>query len=419
MVGICDANNFYISCERVFNPALNGRPAVVLSNNDRCIIARSNEAKAIGLKMGQPIYQVRDTLRTYNVALCSPNFPLYQDMSDRMQAILKRFAPTIVYSIDEAFLDFRGFDPGKLDALGHTISRTVRHSTGLPVSIGIAPTKTLAKIASKLCKKYPKLNGCCLMHKAEDIEKVLKKFHVGDVWGIGPRYEKMLNAAGVNTAYDFTQMPPQWVRKKMSVVGLRTWKELRGEPCIEIDEIAPDKQHICTSRSFPSEVSDFDMLHTAVASFTATCAEKLRRQKSVCGELYVFIYTDWHKEQSQSFERRIVKLVTPTDSTLELTAMAADALRQIYRSGFGYKKAGVILGDISPRTGVQVSLFDPIDRGKHSRLMSVMDDLNRKQGRGTVGVAAGRHKLLETVHEHLSRQFTTDINDILKVKAKD
>ena len=258
-----------------------------------------------------------------------------------------------------------------------------------------------------------------MVHKAEDIEKVLKKFPVGDVWGIGPRYEKMLNAAGVNTAYDFTQMPPQWVRKKMSVVGLRTWKELRGEPCIEIDEIAPDKQHICTSRSFPSEVSDFDMLHTAVASFTATCAEKLRRQKSVCGELYVFIYTDWHKEQSQSFERRIVKLVTPTDSTLELTAMAADALRQIYRSGFGYKKAGVILGDISPRTGVQVSLFDPIDRGKHSRLMSVMDDLNRKQGRGTVGVAAGRHKLLETVHEHLSRQFTTDINDILKVKAKD
>lgn len=409
MVGICDANNFYVSCERVFNPALNGRLAVVLSNNDRCIIARSNEAKAIGLKMGQPIYQVRDTLRTYNVALCSPNFPLYQDMSDRMQAILKRFAPTIVYSIDEAFLDFRGFDPGKLDALGHTISRTVRHSTGLPVSIGIAPTKTLAKIASKLCKKYPKLNGCCLVHKAEDIEKVLKKFPVGDVWGIGPRYEKMLNAAGVNTAYDFTQMSPQWVRKKMSVVGLRTWKELRGEPCIEIDEIAPDKQQICTSRSFPSEVSDFDTLHTAVASFTATCAEKLRKQKSVCGELYVFIYTDWHKEQSQSFERRIVKLVMPTDSTLELTAMAAAALRQIYRSGFGYKKAGVILGDISPRTGIQVSLFDPIDRGKHSRLMSVMDDLNRKQGRGTVGVAAGRHKLLETVHEHLSRQFTTDI----------
>ena len=418
MVGICDANNFYVSCERVFNPALNGRPAVVLSNNDRCIIARSNEAKAIGLKMGQPIYQVRDTLRTYNVALCSPNFPLYQDMSDRMQAILKRFAPTIVYSIDEAFLDFRGFDPGKLDALGHTISRTVRHSTGLPVSIGIAPTKTLAKIASKLCKKYPKLNGCCLMHKAEDIERVLKKFPVGDVWGIGPRYEKMLAANEIRTAYDFTQMPPQWVRKKMSVVGLRTWKELRGEPCIEIDEIAPDKQQICTSRSFPSEVSDFDTLYTAVASFTATCAEKLRKQKSVCGELYVFIYTDWHKEQSQSFERRIVKLVTPTDSTLELTAMAAAALRQIYRSGFGYKKAGVILGDISPRTGVQVSLFDPIDRGKHSRLMSVMDDLNRKQGRGTVGVAAGRHKLLETVHEHLSRQFTTDINDILKVKAE-
>lgn len=420
MIGICDANNFYVSCERVFNPALNGRPVVVLSNNDRCIIARSNEAKALGLKMGQPIYQIADVLRANNVVLCSSNFTLYGDMSRRMQNILKRYVPqTEVYSVDEAFLDLRGMETDKLDELGHTMSRAVRHSTGLPVSIGIAPTKTLAKIASKLCKKYPKLDGACYMHRPEDIEKVLRKTPVGDVWGIGRRYEKMLNANGIQTAYDFTQAPPEWVRKRMTIEGLRTWKELRGEPCIEIVVQDPDKKQICNSCSFPSEVSEPEELRTAVVSFTTTVAEKLRKQRSVCGEIVVFIHTNYFKENApQSYESLIVPLKVRTDSTLELVAAATDALKAIYREGFAYKKAGVILSDIAPKAGVQASMFDTLDRGKHSRLMEALDRINATQGRRTVVVASRGFDPIKMDRQHLSRGFTTDPNDIIRVKAK-
>lgn len=420
MIALCDANNFYVSCERVFNPALNGRPVVVLSNNDRCIIARSNEAKALGLKMGQPIYQIADVLRANDVVLCSSNFKLYADMSRRMQNILKRFVPqTEIYSIDEAFLDLRGMDADKLDELGHEISRTVRHSTGLPVSIGIAPTKTLAKIASKLCKKYPKLDGACYMHRPEDIEKVLRKTPVSDVWGIGRRYEKMLNANGIQTAYDFTQAPPEWIRKRMTVEGLRTWKELRGEPCIEIVPEEADKKQICNSCSFPGEVSDLEELRTAVVSFTTTVAEKLRKQQSVCGEIVVFIHTNYFKENApQSYESLIVPLTVRTDSTLELVAAATDALKAIYRKGFAYKKAGVILGDIAPKAGIQTSMFDTLDRGKHSRLMEALDRINETQGRRTVVVASRGFDPIKMNRQHLSRGFTTDPDDIIRVKAK-
>lgn len=420
MIGICDANNFYVSCERVFNPALNGRPVVVLSNNDRCIIARSNEAKTLGLKMGQPIYQIADVIRANHVVLCSSNFKLYGDMSRRMQTILKRFVPqTEVYSVDEAFLDFRGMDLTKLDELGHTISRTVRHSTGLPVSVGIAPTKTLAKIASKLCKKYPKLNGACYMYRPEDIEKVLRKTPVGDVWGIGGEYKELLLRQGVKTAYDFTQLPPGWVRKRMTVEGLRTWKELRGEPCIEIVVQNPKKKQICNSCSFPSEVSDLEELHTAVATFTTTVAEKLRKQKSVCGELVVFIHTNYFKENAPvSYESLIVRFSVRTDSTLELVAAATDALKAIFRKGFAYKKAGVILSDIAPKAGVQTSIFDTLDRGKHSRLMEALDRINETQGRRTVVVASRGFDPIKMDRQHLSRGFTTDLDDIIRVKTE-
>lgn len=420
MIGICDANNFYVSCERVFNPVLNGRPVVVLSNNDRCVIARSNEAKALGIKMGQPIFQIADVLRANNVVLCSSNFTLYGDMSRRMQNILKRYVPqTEVYSVDEAFLDLRGMETDKLDELGHTMSRAVRHSTGLPVSIGIAPTKTLAKIASKLCKKYPKLDGACFMHRPEDIEKVLRKTTIGDVWGIGRRYEKMLNGHGIQTAYDFTQAPPEWVRKRMTVEGLRTWKELRGEPCIEIVAQDPDKKQICNSCSFPSEVTELEELHTAVATFTTTVAEKLRKQQSVCGELVVFIHTNYFKEKvPQSYESLIVRFSVRTDSTLELVAAATDALKAIYRKGFAYKKAGVILGDIAPKAGVQSSMFDTLDRGKHSRLMAAIDRINDTQGRRSVIVASRSFDPIKMNRQHLSQGFTTNLDEIIRVKSE-
>lgn len=419
MFGLCDANNFYASCERVFNPSLIGRPVVVLSNNDGCVIARSNEAKKLGIEMGAPYFQIKQLARRGNVAVFSSNFVLYGDMSRRVMGLLKKFVPaTEVYSIDEAFLDFTGMDETKLDELGHKIASTVKRYTGIPVSIGIAPTKTLAKIASKLCKQYPKLNGCCFMHRPQDIEKVLRKFPIEDVWGVGRRYAKMLKANGVDTAWDFTQLTPEWVRKRMSVVGLRMWKELRGEACIGFEQAPADKKQIATTRTFAHDIDDFGELHQSVAQYAVACAEKLRQQNSVCGEIVVFILTNRHKDNiPQHYESRLVKLSVPTDSTLELTKYASCLLRQIYRKGYAYKRAGVILSDISSKKGTQRDMFDTTDRDKHDRLMKTVDGLNASFGRHKIVPAAAGMKFFKMNREHLSKKFTTDWENIIRVKT--
>ena len=288
MYGLCDCNNFFASCERVFRPELEGLPVVVLSNNDGCVIARSNEAKALGIRMGHPYFQIRDLEKRHNVAVFSSNFNLYGDMSRRVIWTLRRMVPAAeVYSIDEAFLDLRGIETGRLEELGRHISRTVRRNTGIPVSIGIAPTKTLAKIASKLCKEYPKLQGACLMYRPQDIEKVLRKFPIEDVWGIGRKHRRMLQAANVRTAWDFVQRPEAWIRGRMGVTGLRTWKELQGEACIDFESAPPAKQQITVSRSFAHELTQYEEIHTSVAAFVSMAAEKLRRQQSLCGEVTV------------------------------------------------------------------------------------------------------------------------------------
>lgn len=419
MFGLCDANNFYASCERVFNPSLIGRPVVVLSNNDGCVIARSNEAKKLGIEMGAPYFQIKQLARRGNVAVFSSNFVLYGDMSRRVMGLLKKFVPaTEVYSIDEAFLDFTGMDETKLDELGHKIASTVKRYTGIPVSIGIAPTKTLAKIASKLCKQYPKLNGCCFMHRPQDIEKVLRKFPIEDVWGVGRRYAKMLKANGVDTAWDFTQLTPEWVRKRMSVVGLRMWKELRGEACIGFEQAPADKKQIATTRTFAHDIDDFGELHQSVAQYAVACAEKLRQQNSVCGEIVVFILTNRHKDNiPQHYESRLVRLSVPTDSTLELTKYASGLLRQIYRKGYAYKRAGVILSDISSKKGTQRDMFDTTDRDKHDRLMKTVDGLNASFGRHKIVPAAAGMKFFRMNREHLSKKFTTDWENIIRVKT--
>lgn len=420
MYGLCDCNNFYVSCERVFDPALEGRPVVVLSNNDGCIIARSNEAKRLGIAMGQPLYQARELIERHRVAVYSANFPLYGDMSRRVMALLRRFVPaTEAYSIDEMFLDLRSVDPEQLDALGHEISRTIRRSTGIPVSLGIAPTKTLAKIASKLCKQYPRLQGSCYMHRAEDIEKVLRRFPIEEVWGIGRRYARRLQGAGIRTAYDFTQLPETYVRREMHVTGLRTWRELRGEACFGL-EPPTDRKSIRVSRSFPQAIATWEPLHAAVAAFASRCAEKLRGQKSLCSEVLVFMHTDIHKEHSpQHYGSRTVRLPTPTDSTLELVEAAVDALRAEFRKGFSYRRAGVILNGIIPAEGVQTELFGRLDRSKHTRLMETLDKLNRTQGSGTVYVASQGTHPYPVRQEHLSPRYTTDIEQIPVAKAKD
>lgn len=420
MFGLCDCNNFYASCERVFNPSLVGRPVVVLSNNDGCVIARSNEAKKLGIKMGDPYFQLRDLIRCNDVAVFSSNFVLYGDMSSRVMSLLRRFVPaTEVYSIDESFLDFTGMNETKLNEVGHEIARTVKRHTGIPVSIGIAPTKTLAKIASKLCKQYPKLDGCCFMHRPADIEKVLRRFPIGDVWGVGRRYEKMLTSMGVLTAWDFTQLPPEWVRKRMSVVGLRMWKELRGEPCIGFEQMPVAKKQIATTRSFDHDITDFEQVHQRIAQYAASCAEKLRAQHRVCGEMVVFILTNVHKEGlPQHYESRIVKLSVPTDSTLELTKQAVAMLRQLFRKGYAYKRAGVILSDIRSKTGTQRDMFDATDRDKHDRLMKAVDGLNAEMGRHKVVTAAASGDFFKMNREHLSNKFTTDWGQIIRVKVK-
>lgn len=419
MYGLADCNNFYASCERVFNPSLNGRPIVVLSNNDGCVIARSNEAKKLGIKMGDPYFQVRDLIKRQNVTVFSSNFVLYGDMSRRVMSVLRQFVPAAeVYSIDESFLDFSGIDESRLDELGHEIAQTVKQHTGIPISLGIAPTKTLAKIASKLCKQYPKLNGCCFMHRTADIEKVLRKFPIEDVWGVGRRYEKMLKANGVMTAWDFTQLTPEWVRKRMSVVGLRMWKELRGEVCIGFEEHPADKKQIATTRTFAHDLSTFEELHQNIAQYAASCAEKLRKQNSVCGEIVIFILTNRHKESvPQYYESCLLKLSIPTDSTLELTKYATSLLRQIYRKGYEYKRAGVILSDIRSKTGTQKDMFDTTDREKHDRLMVAMDKLNTTYGRHKIVIAAEGFEPFKMNRQHLSNRPTTDWSQIIRVKV--
>ena len=418
MYGLADCNNFFVSCERVFNPALNGKPVIILSNNDGCVISRSNEAKQIGIKMGQPYYQLGEIIRRYSVAVFSSNYILYSDMSQRVQRTLQSMVPaTEVYSIDESFLDLRGIPEEQLDTMGHHISYTVQKNTGIPISVGISPTKTLAKIASKLCKQYPKLHGCCFMHRPQDVEKVLRKFPIEDVWGVGRRFSTLLKSQGIHTAYDFTKLTESRVRQLMHVGGVKTWLELHGKPCIDFEELGKDKQQITVSRSFSKELNNLDDIIQQVALFTSMAAEKLRKQNSVCHAVYIFLLTNRHRtDKPQQYANRLYTLPAATNSTLELTDIATKVTREIYNAHYEYKKAGVVLSEIQPVNTVQTVLFDEVDHGKHNRLMSVLDDINRKQGKHSVVVAAAGFDGIKMNRQHLSPNYTSDWNDILTIK---
>lgn len=419
MFGLCDCNNFFVSCERVFDPSLNGRPVVVLSNNDGCVVSRSNEAKALGIKMGQPLYQIRDFINKYEVKVCSSNYHLYGDMSQRVMATLKQHAPAIeIYSIDEAFLLLEGDSTEKLKRYGEELARTVRRNTGIPVSIGMSQTKTLAKIASKLCKKYPKLNSACLMYKEEDITKVLDKFAIGDVWGIGRRHGKMLAECGIHTAAQFTALSETWVQNRMGITGVRTWLELKGTPCIEFSHEDSDKQSITVSRSFSKELYEFEEVKETVTTFASIVAEKLRRQHSVAQELQVYIITNRHRnDKPQYYECGQILFPTATDSTLEIVKAATAELKRIFRKGYGYKKSGVRVGRISPANTVQATLFDTIDRPKHKRLMETIDRINAGMGRESIRLVTQGTITDHTNREHLSPQYTTKWDEILVVKV--
>lgn len=418
MFGLCDCNNFFVSCERAFNPSLNGRPVVVLSNNDGCVVSRSNEAKAIGIKMGQPLYQIRDIVKQHNVAVQSSNYNLYGDMSQRVMETLKQHTPAIeIYSIDEAFILIDGYPIDKMKTFGEELARTIRRNTGIPVSIGISHTKTLAKIASKLCKKYPKLNSCCFMHRPEDIKKVLTNYPIEDIWGIGRRYSKMLHNCGITTGEQFTMLSEEWVKNRMGITGVRTWSELKGTPCIEFSHETADRQSIMVSRSFSKELYEAEEVHETITTFAGIAAEKLRKQNSVAQELQVFILTNRHRDdRPQHNEGLLFQFPTPTDSTLEIVHAATALLKRLYRKGYGYKKTGVRLSRITPACAIQGTLFDSIDRPKHKQLMQVIDNINAKQGKNSVKIVSQGEITDHTNREHLSPQYTTRWDDIIVVK---
>ena len=419
MFALVDCNNFYVSCERVFRPDLDGRPVVVLSNNDGCIIARSNEAKELGIGMGEPAFKIAGFLRRNRVAVFSSNYALYGDMSHRVMSTLGRFTPELgVYSIDEAFLNLTGLT-ADWAAYARTIRETVRRHVGIPVSIGVAPTKVLAKVANHRAKKRPAQEGVCVLAEPAAIEEALKDFDVGDVWGIGRQYAKLLKAAGVYTAWDFLQLDDDWVRQKMTVVGLRIKKELAGVACLEMELIPPAKKVICTSRSFGEEQTELEPVTEAVATFAARCAEKLRRQHSAAGMLMVFLHTNGFKADEPQYAKNLIcKLPVPTNNTPELIRYATAGLRAIYKKGYRYKKAGVLMLEIGPEHRIQGSLFDRVDREKQAAVMRVLDAVNAKYGRDMLKVAAqGSGEKWKLRRERLSPCYTTRWTDIIKVKV--
>ncbi len=416
MYALIDCNNFYASCERLFNPTLNNRPVVVLSNNDGCVIARSNEAKQLGIPMGAPAFEYRYLFERHRVAVFSANFPLYGDISHRVMNILATYSPNWeIYSIDECFLDLSGIE--KLREQGLEMRARVNRWVGIPISVGIAPTKTLAKAANRIAKKFPKHSQGVHVIDTEELRvKALKWLPVDDVWGIGRRYAKKLHAAAVHTAYDFTQLPESWVLKNMTIVGLRLQKELRGIPAIEM-EVLEKRQSIATTRSFDRDYRGFDELRERVSTFTSIAAEKLRAQGSMCRRVVVFIETNRFRDEANFYANCItVRSPFPTSSTLELVNYAVAGLKAIFLENREYKRAGVVLMDFVDANEYQPDLFLN-SNPKHKKLMEVIDTLNNKHGKRLVRLAnqdASIHKMRQ---ERLSKAYTTDINQLLDVKV--
>jgi len=418
MFALCDCNNFYVSAERVFRPDLQGKPVVVLSNNDGCIVARSNEVKAMGIKMGEPLFKVKELVAKHNITVFSSNYELYADMSNRVMTLLSEFAPEYeIYSIDEIFLNLSGMQHFNLKEYGAEIVTTIERCTGIPVCLGVARTKTLAKLANRFAKKHAGYNRVCIIDNREKTEKALKLTEVGDIWGIGRKYAEKLNKYGVHNALQFTQLSKNWVRKNMSIVGERIWRELHGESCLPIETVQPDKKQICTSRSFGQPVAELPELTAAVAGYAEKCAYKLRKQKSAAVSLIVFIATNWfNKNLPQYHNSKSITLPVPSSSTTEIVHFARQALETIYRPNYQYKKAGVIITEITTQAPIQGNIFYNVDLTKHNKLMKAIDKLNDDADRPIVQIAAAAPGAHNMQRNNLSPRYTTRIQDIITVK---
>lgn len=418
MFALIDCNNFYASCERVFRPDLIGKPVVVLSNNDGCVIARSNEAKAVGVPMGAPAFQFEKLFEQHGVQVFSANFTLYGDMSRRVMDILGEYSPEMeIYSIDEAFLKLSGFEQYDLQAYGLQMRNKVVKWTGIPISVGIAPTKSLAKVANRIAKKFAeKTGGSYVMDTEEKRIKALKWLKVEDIWGIGRQFAKKLWAENVRTAYDFTQRDDAWVKKHFSIVGLRLKRDLQGIPTLDL-EMVQAKKSIATTRTFDSNYTEYEQVKERVTTFAVSCAEKLRKQNACCDSLMVFVRTNRHRPDAPQYARSItVQLPFPSNSGIEVAKAAVRALNQIFVAGYQYKKAGVVIMDFKPESEVQLNLFENSDP-RHVPIMKTLDKLNAIYGQQKVKLASQDPKRVWKMRqERLSPRYTTRLNDIITVR---
>ncbi|MHA4845908.1 Y-family DNA polymerase [Flavitalea antarctica] len=418
MYALVDCNNFYCSCERLFDPKLAGEAIVVLSNNDGCAIARSDEAKALGIDMGTPAFMIQHLVDKRKVKVFSSNYTLYGDMSDRVMKTLGGFVPSMeIYSIDEAFLDMHDLQYSDLLNLGVEIRRTVKRNIGIPVTVGIAATKTLAKMANRFAKKQRKDQGVFWAANDELVREMLQKTSVEEVWGIGHQHALQLKKRGVYTAYEFSKMPEEWVRVNMSVVGQRLLNEVRGIPAIQWELETPAKKNICTSRSFGYLLKDIELIGEAICNHAATCAAKLRQQKSCCSTVHVFIQTNLHKINDPQYSRSVnIELEKASNDTSVILKAATRGLKLIFKEGFRYMKCGVIVSDLVPEESIQQSMFDHADPAKSKLVMNALDSINKSLGKEIVRFAVqGYEKKFRLKAAHLSKKYTTNIDQLVKV----
>lgn len=417
MYALVDANNFYVSCEKIFNPKLENKPVIVLSNNDGCIISRSNEAKALGLKMAEPAFNKKKYLEENKVSVFSSNYALYGDISNRIVRVLETFTPRIeVYSIDESFLDLTGFEYDNLEKLGSEIKRTVKQYIGIDVTVGISKTKALSKIANKLAKNNKSYSGVCVLNTKRDIDCALRNTQISDIWGIGRQYHKFLKSNDILNAHEFINTNDNWIRKYITVVGLRLKKELQGVSCIPLETVLPAKKAIATTRGFGKIVTDVTYLKEAVATYATRCSEKLRKQNSVCNILTIFIHTDPFSSDEYQYFSKTIHLDVPTNSQIELSKFALKGLKMIYKEGLRYKKAGVIVDGLESANNIQTGLFSNIDIAAQNRISKASDHINQKYGRDKLKLAVqGNGKEWKLKQEMLSGKFTTQWSDIIKV----